>query len=138
MDKPEIQRLSERALDIGEQNAILAINNLCESVHEANKKWWVDLESGLLLKRNVPEMLMLVVSELAEAMEGHRKSLKDDKLPWRTMFEVELADAIIRIFDIGAGLGLDLGGAFVEKMAYNAQREDHKLENRRAEGGKKY
>lgn len=117
---------------------VLVIQNLCESVHEANKKWWVDLESGLPLKRNVAEMLMLVVSELAEAMEGHRKSLKDDKLPWRPMLEVELADALIRIFDIGAGLGLDLGGAFVEKMAYNAQREDHKLENRRAEGGKKY
>jgi len=135
------------------------IQNLCEIVHEANKKWWVDLQSGLPLKRNVPEMLMLTVSELAEAgedspqysillmevvkslcraMEGHRKAKMDDKLPWRRMFEVELADAIIRIFDIAEGLELDLGGAFVEKMAYNAQREDHKLENRRAEGGKKY
>ena len=121
-----------------EINTTLLINNLCEDVHESNKNWWVDLESGLPLKRNVPEMLMLVVSELAEAMEGHRKNLKDDKLPWRSMFEVELADALIRIFDIGAGLGLDLGGAFVEKMIFNAQREDHKLEHRRAENGKKY
>lgn len=144
---------------INEQNAVLVINNLCQDVHEANIKWWVDLESGLPLKRNVAEMLMLVVSELAEAaedspqynlllmevvkslsraMEGHRKAKMDDKLTWRKMFEVELADAVIRIFDISAGLGLDLGGAFVEKMAYNAQRADHKLENRRAEGGKKY
>jgi hypothetical protein len=121
-----------------EINTTLLINNLCEDVHESNKNWWVDLESGLPLKRNVPEMLMLVVSELAEAMEGHRKNLKDDKLPWRSMLEVELADALIRIFDIGAGLGLDLGGAFVEKMIFNAQREDHKLEHRRAENGKKY
>src|ERR1035437_4982107 len=114
MDKSEIQRLSEQ----GTENCIIVIRNLCEIVHEANRNWWIDLESGLPLKRNVPEMLMLVVSELAEAMEGHRKSLKDDKLPWRSMFEVELADALIRILDIGAGLGLDLGGAFVEKMAY--------------------
>lgn len=121
-----------------EQNAILLINNLCEQVHVANKKWWIDIDSGLPLKRNVAEMLMLVVSEISEAMEGHRKSLKDDKLPWRSMFEVELADAIIRIFDIAAGLELDLGGAFVEKMAFNAQRPDHQIENRRAEGGKKY
>jgi len=122
----------------GEQNTIIIINALCADVHEANKQWWIDLESGLPLKRNVPEMLLLVVSEITEAMEGHRKSLKDDKLPWRQMFEVELADALIRIFDLAAGLGLDLGGAFVEKMAYNAQREDHKLEARRAENGKKY
>jgi len=121
-----------------EINTTLLINNLCEDVHESNKNWWVDLESGLPLKRNVPEMLMLVVSELAEAMEGHRKNLKDDKLPWRSMLEVELADALIRIFDMAAGLELDLGGAFVEKMIFNAQREDHKLEHRRAENGKKY
>lgn len=126
----------EKAL--GEQHTQIVIQNLCETVHEANKKWWIDLDSGLPLKRNIPEMLMLVVSELSEAMEGHRKSLKDDKLPWRSMFEVELADAIIRIFDIAAGLKLDLGGAFVEKMAFNAQRPDHKLEARRAEHGKKY
>lgn len=117
---------------------ILVITSLCNLVHEANKNWWIDFDSGLPLKRNVPEMLMLVVSELAEAMEGHRKSLKDDKLPWRSMLEVELADALIRIFDLGAGLGLDLGGAFVEKMAFNATRNDHKPENRRLEGGKKY
>jgi len=132
MDRQEVKRTQ------CEQNTILIINSLCEDVHEANKQWWIDLDSGLPLKRNVPEMLMLVVSELAEAMEGHRKSLKDDKLPWRSMFEVELADALIRIFDISAGLGLDLGGAFVEKMAFNTQRPDHKLENRRLEGGKKY
>lgn len=62
----------------------------------------------------------------------------DDKLPHRKMFEVELADAIIRIFDIAAGLGLDLGGAYEEKMVFNANREDHKHENRLQPGGKAY
>ena len=151
--------MERHGMSMHEQNEALAINELCAIVHKANEKWWVDLESGLPLKRNIAEMLMLSVSELAEAgedspqysillmevvkslshaMEGHRKAKMDDKLPWRRMFEVELADAIIRIFDIAAGLELDLGGAFVEKMAFNAQREDHKLEHRRGEGGKKY
>jgi NTP pyrophosphatase (non-canonical NTP hydrolase) len=62
----------------------------------------------------------------------------DDKLPSRPMLEVELADTIIRIFDMAAGLDLDLGGAFVDKMAYNASREDHKIENRKLLNGKKY
>lgn len=114
------------------------INLLAEEVHEANSKWWVDLETGEPIKRNVGEMLMLTVSELAEAMEGHRKNLPDDKLPHRSMFEVELADAVIRIFDIAHGLGYDLGGAYVEKMAYNAIREDHKAESRKSAHGKKY
>lgn len=83
---------------------------------------------------------MLAVSELAEAMEGHRKDLADDKLPHRKMFEVELADALIRIFDMAGApeLGLDLGGAFEEKMSYNSTRRDHTNEARLEAGGKKY
>jgi NTP pyrophosphatase (non-canonical NTP hydrolase) len=116
----------------------MAINFLCREVHAANEKWWRDLKTGEPVKRNVGEMLCLVHSEISEAMEGHRKNLPDDKLPHRSMIEVELADAVIRIFDIAAGLGMDLGGAFVEKMAYNATREDHKPEARMKQNGKKY
>lgn len=86
----------------------------------------------------VPEKLCLSHSELSEAMEGHRKGLKDDKLPHRSMLEVELADAVIRIFDLAGALGLDLSGAMIEKLAYNQQRADHKPEARAAAGGKAY
>lgn len=85
-----------------------------------------------------PVRLMLIVSEVSEAMEGHRKSLMDDKLPHRAMAEVELADAAIRIFDLAGAMGYDLGGAIVEKLAFNAQRADHKPENRIKAGGKAY
>ena len=34
--------------------------------------------------------------------------------------------------------GFDLDGAVAEKRAYNAEREDHKPENRRKEGGKAF
>jgi NTP pyrophosphatase (non-canonical NTP hydrolase) len=82
--------------------------------------------------------LMLTVSELAEAMEGDRKSLKDDKLPHRDMREVELADAVIRLFDLAGAFNMDLGGAIVEKLAFNQHRPDHKKEAREAVGGKAY
>jgi NTP pyrophosphatase (non-canonical NTP hydrolase) len=116
---------------------------LVEECHGASKRagWWEDLFTGeSLVKRPhiVGEKLMLVVSEVAEAMEGHRKNLNDDKLPHRKMIEVELADAIIRIADLAGALNLDLGGAIAEKLAYNAQRPDHKREARLAEGGKAY
>jgi NTP pyrophosphatase (non-canonical NTP hydrolase) len=99
--------------------------------------WYTDPKTGEPIKRNVGEMLMLIVSEIAEAMEGHRKSLADDKLPHRPMIEVELADAVIRIGDLAGYLGLDIGGAIVEKMAYNKTRADHSLAARAA-GGKAY
>ena len=50
---------------------------------------------------------------------------------------IELADAVIRILDLAGACGFDLGAAFEEKMAYNAERADHKAEARFAPGGKK-
>ena len=115
-----------------------ALNELAYVCHKANENWWLDLATMQPKQRNVGELLMLCVSELAEAMEGHRKGLPDDKLPHRPMIEVEIADCLIRLFDLCGGLKLDVGGAFVEKMAFNAKRADHKIEHRLAEGGKKY
>lgn len=116
---------------------------LQDTCHQAsnNAGWWHDIHTGApILQRPhvVGEKLMLIVSEVSEAMEGHRKGLQDDKLPHRQMIEVELADALIRIADLAGALGLDLGGAVAEKLAFNATRPDHKPEARMAEGGKAY
>jgi NTP pyrophosphatase (non-canonical NTP hydrolase) len=123
-----------------ETSHVTAINELSTNIHESNVKagWWTDLKTGLKKDRNVGELLCLVHSEISEAMEGHRKNQMDDKLPHRSMFEVELADAMIRIFDIAGAHNLDLGGAMAEKIAYNKNREDHKIENRIKDGGKSY
>jgi NTP pyrophosphatase (non-canonical NTP hydrolase) len=114
------------------------IECMMSTVHEANHKWWVGLEDGRPLERNVGEMLMLMVSEIAEGMEGHRKNLMDDKLPNRPMLEVEMADLLIRLLDFCGGHKLDLAGAFADKMIYNATRADHTHEARKAAGGKAY
>ena len=141
----------------------LWVQTIQGEIRERNRRWWVDTNQkcpswvfhpntpcgpdclfcqglGFLTVNpieKIPEKLMLIVTELAEAMEGYRKDLMDDKLPHRKMLEVELADAMIRIFDLAAALELDLGGALIEKMAYNAQRADHQIENRLKPGGKK-
>lgn len=114
------------------------LNDYANEVHAANAKWWRDLETGEPVERNKGEMLCLIHSEISECLEGIRKGLMDDHLPHRSMEEVELADALIRILDYSAGHGLDIHGSFVEKMAYNANRADHKPENRMLENGKKF
>lgn len=114
------------------------LNRLAKICHKANARWWHEPLTGARLDRNVGEMLMLSVSELAEAMEGHRKNLMDDKLPHRPMIEVEIVDCFIRLFDLAGAYGMDLDGAFEEKMAFNATRADHTNAARLAAGGKQY
>ena len=109
-------------------------NRIYESCVAAG--WYTDLKTGKQIERNTGEVLMLMVTELAEAMEGYRKDLMDDHLPHRKMVEVELADCVIRIFDTCGAMGLDIGGAIQEKFHYNQDRADHKLENRQKPGGK--
>jgi len=107
-------------------------------VHDRNQKWWQDPATGQRIERNVGELLMLIVSEVAEAMEGYRKNLPDEHLKNRLSIEVEMADVLIRILDFCGGLNLDLAGAFVQKMEYNRLRVDHTHAARLAPGGKKF
>lgn len=124
-------------------NIKISAEILQDACHGAAKKagWWVDAKTGEPIQGNpycFSNKLMLTVSELSEAMEGDRKNLMDDKLPHRPMREVELADAVIRIFDLAGAFDMDLAGAIAEKMEFNANRPDHKIENRVAVGGKTY
>jgi len=86
--------------------------SLCTEIHASNlvAGWWTNLKTGesILATRNRPEMLMLAVSELAEAAEGlDYGGRPDDKLPHLPMFDVELADFVIRQLDqIGAEVSL--------------------------------
>lgn len=82
--------------------------------------------------------IALIHSEVSEALEGFRKDLMDEHLPHRKSAEVELGDAMIRIFDTAGKYGFDLAGAIDEKHRYNQTRADHKLENREKAGGKAF
>lgn len=71
-------------------------NALAQKIYAQNVAagWW-EGEPCIYTK------MQLISTEIAEATEGERKDLMDDKLPHRKMGEVELADTLIRLLDLG-------------------------------------
>lgn len=104
--------------------------------------WWFDLHYDRLADMADPSVqaskIALIHSEVSEALEHLRRGTNDDKLTHRNGVEVELVDVIVRVFDLAGAYGYDLGGALIEKMAYNNVRLDHAIENRRKPGGKRF
>lgn len=67
--------------------------------------------------------LMLVVSELGETAEAYRHDdPKSEKIPTHSQMEEEIADAIIRLMDMAGYFRLDIAGAIMQKLKYNADR----------------
>jgi NTP pyrophosphatase (non-canonical NTP hydrolase) len=121
---------------------------IIQSCHQDAKEagWWPMLDDDIDRYGNVDlsnpylfsSKLMLIVSELAEALEGDRKNLMDDKIAIYQARETELADAVIRIFDLAGAYNLRLADAFFDKLNYNKTRQDHTTEARNSVNGKKY
>jgi NTP pyrophosphatase (non-canonical NTP hydrolase) len=108
------------------------LDDFAEDVFKANmeKGFWdvafIDHDDGTTdfdpELRNFGELLMLVVSELGESIEAHRKNLMDDHLPKYEGRWVEVADAVIRLLDLAGAHGIELGTIIEEKLAYNRNR----------------
>ncbi|MBU2540412.1 MAG: nucleotide pyrophosphohydrolase [Candidatus Omnitrophica bacterium] len=86
---------------------IKSLTQLCNRIAR-EKGFWDE-------KRNVGEMLMLIVTELAEAMESYRLNDKEN-------FKEEIADTFIRLFDLSGGLNIDVEKEIMKKMKKNKKR----------------
>ncbi len=85
------------------------LNEFARDIHEQNKRWWCDLDTGEYrpLKRCQATLFALIHSELSEMLEAVRKDLQSEKLPGVSGEAEELADVMIRVFDFCGGLGID-------------------------------
>lgn len=111
-----------------------SINDWVSACHElaVSKGWWEGVGGICGIAHDANELLaklMLVTTEIAEAAEEVRMPYFDPKETVRYSsegkpegFPIELADAVIRIFDLCGRLGIDLEGAIATKHAYNATR----------------
>lgn len=72
----------------------------------------------------------LINLQISKSIEGFRKRDIEKQ-------KYHMAMAISAIICISVEFGMNVRLAMVEKLVYNSQREDHKIENRRKEGGKK-
>jgi hypothetical protein len=91
---------------------------VAESYRTAKEHGWWDGQ------RPVLECLVLVHSEISEAVEAYRDSRMNMEVvngkPEGLV--VELADAVIRIADLCGAYNLDLSGAVSAKLVYNKTR----------------
>lgn len=88
----------------------LTLNSMAKECHR------IAVEKGFWdTKRNIGEALMLIVTELAEAMEAYR--VQDDE-----NFKEELADTFIRLFDLCGGLDIDIEKEIAKKSERNKNR----------------
>lgn len=125
--KIELTRDESKAVSeqIGDLVAVCHANACCHG-------WWDDAQRTpdgaiVMTPDEILAKLALIHSELGEATEEVRKGTalngylgKHDKPEG---FVVEIADVLIRCFDLAGALGLELGDAIVAKHAYNVTRD---------------
>lgn len=109
--------MSENAFDV--PKPISEMDLMQASIHKTavDKGWWEK-------ERNIPEALMLIVSEISEALEEYRAGRivmwrKGDKPEG---FFIELADAAIRIMDLCEWYHVSLADMIEIKAKYNETR----------------
>lgn len=121
---------------------MIELNKLSKEIYEDNKRRGFDVK-----EENIGQTLMLIVSELSEALEADRKNKRADfkryeyilsqkdqykdygdfmsrifELHIKDTFEDEIADAFGRLLDLCGALDIDIERHVELKLQYNKTR----------------
>lgn len=114
----------------------MRISEMQERAHRiaVDHGWWPEEGDHSAVDATIPKNLMLIVTEIAEAMECYREG---QPMTWTDDggkpqgIASELADVLIRVADLCGAIGIDLEASVLDKMAYNARRS-HRHGGKRA------
>lgn len=110
------------------ENDVKRLQDLCFSAASDAGRWSVLPEDDPVI---VPVVLYIIHTKLHNTIKNNHEGAMDEKLPHRSLLEVALADAVMRILDLAGACKLDLGGAIAEKMTLKAGGRTHEDENTR-------
>lgn len=120
-----------------------AVNTIVHLTHKAAIAggWWDGYDWSCPHKQGTK--VALIADEAFEAFGAIRTDSYDDHLPQYKGVLAELIDVIVRSGDtlgryVDDDQSINPGQILVDKMKYNAQRQDHKPENRKKVGGKRF
>lgn len=116
--------MPESKTDHFDRNANAMRELTYEIIDWAKAKGWYDPAKD---PRDPAALLMLITTELAEACEAFREGNPPCERPGMEVYshaEEELADAIIRILQMGEEFGFDVPGAVMAKMRFNWTRAE--------------
>lgn len=112
----------ERIRDVDSLNfgAISETARTCHGIARDHGFWDVEKTSPIL-SREIGLRLMLIVSEVAEALEWIRQR-DEDCIQYE--FAEEMADIVIRVFDLCEAYQIDIGSQLRSKMLKNIDRDE--------------
>lgn len=92
------------------ESKLMSLEHYSKECHQIAKDhgWWEN-------ERSIPELLCLIHSEISEALEGYRNNDMEN-------FQEELADILIRVFDLAGRREIDLDAIVQAKMEKNRNR----------------
>lgn len=106
---PEEQQVEATEAPVG-VDALVSIAGIAKEIHlNALAHGWWDTD------RKIPELLCLIHSEVSEVLEAYRNEDIDN-------IKEEMADIVIRVFDMAEGLGIDIQSEILKKHEINKSR----------------